>query len=346
MTSMLPELPFDSGKDVPALARAPSWEGRLRESLTALDERHPGSFGLFVKDLNSGAELSFRGDESWYLASGVKVPIALEVLAREEAGELRLDEKVTLEESDKLDGSEKTNKLNAGRKLSLRWLLEQMLIHSDNAASDLLIRRVGLERVNERVRELVPEGFGPITTLSDVRRLAYSEFSRKAAGLSNSDFLALKAEAEGSRVRKLASVLHESEERLRHSSLAEGFESYYARGHNSGTLRAYASLLEKAAEGSALGEAQTDYFFRVMRRVATGRRRLRAGLGAGIVLAHKTGTQHRRVCDFGVAWPRKNPGKKVVIAACTRGFVSAESAENVLAAAGRAVLESGVFSSR
>lgn len=346
MTSMIPELPFGSGRPAGSPALSRGWEQRLELSLSALDDNHPAALGVFVKDLTTGAELSFRGDESWYLASGVKVPVALEVLAQAQTGELNLDEAMTLEESDKLDGSDKTNQKRPGSRLSLRWLLEQMLIHSDNAASDLLIRRVGLERVNERVRALVPGGFGPITTLSGVRRLAYSEFSEKADRLTNADFLALKAEAEGSRVRKLASVLHENPGRLRHSSLARGFESYYSRGHNSASLRAYASLLEKAADGSALGEAQTDYLFRVMRRAATGRRRLRAGLGAGIELAHKTGTQFRRVCDFGVAWPRKSPAKKIVIAACTRGFPSTESAEKVLASAGEAILESGVFSSR
>ena len=38
----------------------------------------------------------------------------------------------------------------------------------------------------------MPEGFGPITTLADVRRLIYGELHPAARTLSGKDFLALK----------------------------------------------------------------------------------------------------------------------------------------------------------
>ena len=75
-----------------------------------------------------------------------------------------------------------------GKALSVRYLLDQMLIHSDNTASDMLIRLVGIEQVNAVTRELVPEGFGPITTLADVRRLIYGELHPAARTLSGKDF--------------------------------------------------------------------------------------------------------------------------------------------------------------
>src|SRR5688572_10265546 len=104
MMSMIPELPSEpSPESVSARAFPGSWENRLGDSLAALDRSRPGSFGVYVKQLGSGREFSFRGEERWYLASGVKLPIALEVLAQAEAGSLKLHEELELQDADKLD---------------------------------------------------------------------------------------------------------------------------------------------------------------------------------------------------------------------------------------------------
>jgi Beta-lactamase enzyme family len=42
--------------------------------------------------------------------------------------------------------------------------MEQMIIHSDNTASDMLIDLVGTAQVNAVVAGLVPQGFGRITS--------------------------------------------------------------------------------------------------------------------------------------------------------------------------------------
>lgn len=331
----------------PARAPAsPSWELVLQDSLAALDNEYPGQFGVFVKHPGSGHEFSFRGDETWYLASGVKVPVAVETLAQVEAGELSLEQSIVLREEDKLDGSPILGAKESGSSFPVRYLLEQMLTHSDNTASDMLINLVGIKNVNRRLQELVPDGFNEITSLAGVRTLAYSEFSVGAEKLRNADFLKLQAEGESSRVRALASILGEEERDFRFRRLNEGFESYYAQGWNSGTLRAYATLLEKIAGGRALSAELTQYLLRVMEKTATGKNRVKAGLGEEFTWAHKTGTQHRRVCDFGIAWPKNNhwPANPVVMAACTRGFVNTADAEKVLASLGQALARSGIFS--
>ncbi|WP_404840924.1 hypothetical protein [Alkalilimnicola ehrlichii] len=58
--------------------------------------------------------------------------------------------------------------------------------------------------------------------------------------------------------------------------------------------------------------------------------------------AHKTGTQYARTCDMGVATVAAN-GRRIVIAACTRGELSRARSEAALRAVGKAVTESGVF---
>ena len=64
---------------------------------------------MFVHHLGRNETFSFRADEPWYLASGVKVAVAIAVLQRVERGELALDTRVRLLETDFVDGAGPTN---------------------------------------------------------------------------------------------------------------------------------------------------------------------------------------------------------------------------------------------
>ena len=37
------------------------------------------AFGVHVRDLDTGQSFSFHGEERWYLASSIKVPVAIAV---------------------------------------------------------------------------------------------------------------------------------------------------------------------------------------------------------------------------------------------------------------------------
>jgi beta-lactamase class A len=330
-----------------AFGSAGSWQENLQDRILTLDRKlkGEGEIGLYVKDLSSGEEYSFRAEEDWYLASGVKVPVAIELLKQVEDGKHSLDDNVGFEAGDLIDGSPILSGVRPGSWLSLRYLLEQMIIHSDNTATDLIIRQLGLAAVNRGTKEISPD-FHPITTLSDVRRITYSGIYPKALELKNADILRLKAVKEKKRVRALASILHEKAEDTQEKSVDSAFSAYYAKKLNSAPLRAYGLLLEKLANGEVLQPASRDLLIGVMERTATGIHRIRAGLRPEIVWAHKTGTQHGRVCDFGYAWPKSEPGRKVVIAACARRFSSRKRAERALRSAGEAIRKSGIFPSR
>ena len=110
-----------------------------------MDRQTPGQLGVYVKDMQTGISVSYHGEDAWYLASTVKVPIAIAVMRRVEQDDLTLDSPVTLLASDYVDGAGPTNSHAPGKALSVRYLLDQMLIHSDNTASDMLIRLVGIE---------------------------------------------------------------------------------------------------------------------------------------------------------------------------------------------------------
>jgi len=319
------------------------WKEKIAKALAA-DSDEKGKLGVYVKDLSSGEEFSQGAEETWYLASGVKVPVAIELLRQVENEKLSLEDTIRLKETDLIDGNGETNFQKIGSKLSLAYLLEQMIIHSDNTASDLLIRKVGLRKINATVARLVSNGFREITTLSDVRRHAYSGIHPSAMNLKNEEIRLLKLEADDhSRVRKLASILDLPEARTRGKSLHGAFSAYYARHLNSATLEAYGELLRKLGAGEALEVMGTDLLLKIMQRVETGKNRIRAGFPRGLVWAHKTGTQYARVCDFGLAWRHEKPEKKVVIASCANGYASTAKAEGALRRLGKIVADSGVF---
>ncbi|WP_231583327.1 serine hydrolase [Luteimonas sp. FCS-9] len=323
-----------------ALQGPPAWAAALDRRLRAVDARLSGEIGVYVQRLDDDATWGLRADESWYLASGVKVPIAIAVLREIEQGWLTLDTQVALRDDDFVDGAGGTNAHRAGARLPIAYLLEEMIVHSDNTASDVLIRTVGLGQVNAVAAELIAAQGVRITTLSDVRRRAYGMLHPAAAGLSSQDLLALQRAGPGqARVRRLADLLDVPASDFLLPDLDSAFESYYATHVNSATLRDYGRMLAALQRGQALDPAGTRQLLGLMARVQTGTRRIRAGLPPGTRFAHKTGTQYRRLCDSGIATlpgAPAHPAIDVVIVACVRG-ADTQAGERALREIGAAV---------
>ncbi|NUR91235.1 MAG: serine hydrolase [Nonomuraea sp.] len=104
-------------------------------------------------DLDSGAETGHDPDEGVVLASVFKIPVVLEYARQAAAGELERTERLTVTDADK-DGGIGTSGCADDVSLTLRDLAHFMMTMSDNAATDVLLRRVGLDRVNGTLAEL------------------------------------------------------------------------------------------------------------------------------------------------------------------------------------------------
>jgi len=328
------------------LAPPPAWAELLQAELALVSLRHPtAEVDVYVRDLDTGLSVSYRGDESWYLASTVKVPVAMAVLQAVERGEFTLDTPLRVRASDYVDGAGQTNAKPVGTPLKVRYLLEQMIIYSDNTASDMLIGLVGIGAVNALVEQLVPQGLERITTLADVRRHAYGHLTPEAAHLNGQDFFFLKQQRnDADRMQALASLLRTSPATLQKATVAEAFEAYYASGLNSGSLHAYANLLQQLVEGHVLNATHTRYLISVMERVQTGPQRIKAGLPKFARFAHKTGTQRARTCDAGlISVPRPGQDKRVIVVACTRGDLQSTRSDRALKDVGAALCNSGLL---
>lgn len=108
---------------VPAHATTPPELEGLESQLRALVASRPGDIGVAALDLDSGKMVSIHGNKAYPMASTVKVAVAAAFLSQVDHGRRSLDDRIGT--------------------LSARSLMEAMLIHSNNIATDILIRNLG-----------------------------------------------------------------------------------------------------------------------------------------------------------------------------------------------------------
>jgi beta-lactamase class A len=113
-----------------------------------------GMVGVAARHVARGRALDFNALERLPSASVIKVPILVELMARVEAGEMSLEDRVVVEDSDRTPGSGVVSMLHPGVELTLDDLAHLMITVSDNTASNMLIDRLGCDRINARLRAL------------------------------------------------------------------------------------------------------------------------------------------------------------------------------------------------
>ena len=86
-------------------------------------------------------------------ASMIKVFILATVMEKAKQGEINIDETLTLKGSDKVGGAGILAGYASGTELTLREVLELMITHSDNTATNIVIDRVGMETINDYIKQ-------------------------------------------------------------------------------------------------------------------------------------------------------------------------------------------------
>ncbi|HLE01638.1 MAG TPA: serine hydrolase [Bdellovibrionota bacterium] len=328
-----------------------AWVSLLEKKIRAIDAQSPGSLGVFVKRVKDGSTMTYEAEKKWYLASTIKILVAIAILQEQESGRLSLDEELTLRSEDRVDGSGDLLVSQPYSRHSIGELLEKMLVRSDSTAADMLIRRIGEENLNRKIEhEMGVAGFGPITTLLRVRYAAFGELHESVANLTNLDFIELKkVRGPRARLRALMRKLGLKREQLGAKSIDEAFERYYARGYNSGSLVGFGTVLEKLVRRELLSPAHTELLLGYMEQIQTGDHRIKAGIPKSGRFAQKTGTQVRRLCNVGVMFPGRSEASErseddaVVVAACVEKYADFKKAERSLQHVGRAISESGLL---
>ena len=111
--------------------------------LESFRDRKPLGVGIYVKHLTTGEEAMVQPDVVFETQSVIKIPILVRAYQLADEKKLDLDERVRLTKSDFNVGSGVLQFHQEGSNPTLRDLLTEMIITSDNTATDIMLARIG-----------------------------------------------------------------------------------------------------------------------------------------------------------------------------------------------------------
>jgi len=219
----------------PAGRKMPRLEREVRRALVS---RAPeAKLRLWLGRMDGREILSIDADLPVPAASTVKILVLLEGYAQAAEGSFRWSDEVALREEDVAGGGGSLRNERPGSTWTYRQLARRMIAESDDAASNILLRRLGVERVNARA-----EGLGMAVTRigrafmdQEARRAGRENWTtaREMGRLVRAIFRkeVLTPEACGEMIECL--------ERTSRGRIAAGVPREVAVGHKGGSLPGY-----------------------------------------------------------------------------------------------------------
>lgn len=318
-------LPAQSAAVLPA---SDAGLARLRETLASFEKVSGGRLGIAAIHLESGREVYLNRDERFPMASTFKVPVAVELLTRVDQGSLRLDSMVAVQAEDLHPGSGTLTDLfnQPGVALSVRNLLELMLLISDNSATDVMLRLAGGgEAVTGRMRALGLDG----VRVDRPTSLLIADFVGASGLPENGQFT-------------MADFRSRSQA-LSPEARAAAEKAFYQDARDTSTPDAMGKLLRKLWRREALSPASTELLLDIMRRCRTGPDRLKGMLPPGTEVMHKTGTIGGTANDVGIITLPQGAGHVVVAAFIKESTLPEPERVKAIAHASRAIHDYFVF---
>lgn len=260
---------------------------RLRSQINRVIRSENKNFGIAVKHLESGQELQINGDIYFPMASVFKIPVVVEVMAQIGEGLFSLDDEISIQKPDQHVGSGMLSDLDApGIKLSVRNLINMMLMISDNSATDILVTKVGPENVNKRMKSFGIEDMTVDRTCQ--------ELILEAIGLNPENYRGLSLEeVHATRLKDMA------ENPTAFEVATKAFSQVLK---DQSTPLAMNLLLEKIFNKEILDDQSCEHIISVLLKCQTGRQRIRGDLPSSVKIAHKTGTIGGTVNDVGIIY--------------------------------------------
>ena len=146
-------VPRDTGSDL-------LWK-KLETRVEEIANRLDGVMGVAILDLTDGRILLHNADRVFSTASSIKIAILLELYRQDQEaragakGKAKLDDIYTFDPKDLVEDSQIMAGLTAGvTRVTNRDLAQFTVAVSDNAATNVLIDRVGMQNVNATLRSL------------------------------------------------------------------------------------------------------------------------------------------------------------------------------------------------
>lgn len=139
---------------------------------------------IYIEYLNTGANINLKPEDRFVPASLAKLPIALAVMGTVQNGIWSLDQVLTLEADDRVLESSNINTRPVGTKFTVRELLEELLIRSDNTAYGIFVRSVPKSEIIA-----VREAIGLDNLFDKTGEITSKEYSRLMRSLYTANYL-------------------------------------------------------------------------------------------------------------------------------------------------------------
>ncbi|HEY3366056.1 MAG TPA: serine hydrolase [Symbiobacteriaceae bacterium] len=122
---------------------------QLAEAIATFAGSFSGELGVAAKNLTTGEEFGFHAQTIFHPASTIKLPVLVEVYRQLVAGSLSLDDTLPLDPELAVPDGGVMDGFTPGYRYPVRDLAHLMITLSDNTATNLLIKRVGVRNVND-----------------------------------------------------------------------------------------------------------------------------------------------------------------------------------------------------
>lgn len=157
----------------------------LRNKLNAIaGEIGNNNISLYLEVLNSGANVAINKDLRMFPVSLAKLPLAIVVMKKVENHKLALGDLIEIGEEDQDSRSGEMYKLTPGTKVSVEYLIKELLIDSDNTAQHVLLRNINQDDMQSLIDETGLEDLADPTG-----RISAKEYARFYRTLFFSSYL-------------------------------------------------------------------------------------------------------------------------------------------------------------
>ena len=113
-----------------------------------------GETSVYVSPTDSTEEV-VSNSKAQRAASNIKLFILITAYQQVNEGKLNLNDKYTLKDSDKVNGTGEIRNMSSGSEISMQDLLEDMMEDSDNTAANIVIRQLGgMDKVNAQIKKI------------------------------------------------------------------------------------------------------------------------------------------------------------------------------------------------
>lgn len=270
----------------------------LEETIQTIVNATDAEMGISIQHIESGETTDIDATAFFPMCSVFKIPVMCEAFRQIHQGTFSLDDRWTLDTSQKNLPSGILVFLQDGLQLTVRDLLTLMIIISDNTATDMIMHRIGVDKAEEYMRQL---GLPDIHVCMTVRDIFNDILGPEAADPA-----------------RVVTNLTRKREAPPTNRNGRAYES--TPNNDTSTPAEMTNLLAKICRGEVVDQAACDNMLHILLQQQLNDRLPRL-LPYGIPFAHKTGTLSGIRNDAGILYANDNT--HVAITAYSRWNVDA-----------------------